>query len=348
MKITSMFSKRKSAYIIAEIGANHNGDMNLAKKMIDKAKECGADAVKFQSWDTNLFSKKVYNDNYFLSDDYRNRKDYTLKQMVKKFALNKKQLFELKLYSDKRKIQFSTTPFSNQQVTDIQKFKVPFIKIASMDINNPFLLKKSAKSGLNIVLSTGFSTMSEISRAIDYLNFYGNNKICLLHCIGLYPPPSDNLINLNNMQMLEKAYGYPVGFSDHTLGTDVSIAAISLGAKVLEKHFTLDKNMFGWDHHISACPEELSIICKARDRISLALGSSARKVSKLELIRRKSYRRSITLKKSLKKGHKIALKDIEFRRPGTGIDPFEWQKIIGRTLKKNLEKEHVLSYEDLL
>jgi len=343
-----MFSKRNKTYIIAEIGANHNGDIKLAKKLIVEAKNSGADAVKFQSWDAKIFSKHVYDQNFFLNDDYRNRKDYTLKQIVNKFSLNKKQLFELKLYCDKIKIQFCTTPFSQQQVKDIEEFNIPFIKIASMDINNPLILKKAAKSGLNIILSTGFSTTTEISNAVDYLKFYGNKKICLLHCIGLYPPPRDNLVNLNNMKMLEETFGHPVGFSDHTLGTEISIAAISLGAKVLEKHFTLDKGMFGWDHHISATPEELAVICKARDRISLALGSKVRTVGMLENDRRTSYRRSIILRKKLKKGHKIKKNDIDFQRPGTGINPFEYDKIIGRILNKDLDKEHILSYKDLV
>ena len=147
--------------------------------------------------------------------------------------------------------------------------------------------------------------------------------------------------------MLKKTFGFPVGFSDHTMGVELSIAAISLGASVLEKHFTLDKNLFGWDHHMSATPDELKIICKARDRIKVALGSYSRSLSKLELSRAKEYRRTIIIIKDLKKGQVLKTEHIDFRRPGTGIDPFEWEKIKGRKINKNLNSSHILSFKDL-
>ena len=342
-----MFFPTKKTYIIAEVGANHNGDINIAKKMIDEAKNCGADAVKFQSWDTKLFSKSVYKKNFFLDDDYRSRKDYDLKNIVKKFSLSKKQLFLLKNYCSKKKIQFCTTPFSVEQVKDLEDFKVPFIKIASMDINNPRILKEAALTNLDIILSTGFSSIAEISRAMEYIKKLGNNKVTLLHCIGLYPPPKDTIINLNNIKMLKTAFNVPVGFSDHTLGIEISLASIALGANILEKHFTLDKKMFGWDHHMSCTPQELKMICKGRDRIFNALGSYERIVGNLESKKKKEYRRSIIVISSLKKGTVLTDKHIDFRRPGTGIEPFEWEKVKGRVLNKDLEEEHVLHYKDL-
>ena len=154
-------------------------------------------------------------------------------------------------------------------------------------------------------------------------------------------------INLNNIKMLETAFGFPVGYSDHTTGTEISIAAISLGAKVIEKHFTLDKKMFGWDHHMSITPKELKDICHARDRISDALGSIKRTLSKQELSRRKEYRRSIIIKKDLKKGTVLKDKDVDFRRPGTGIEPFDWGQIKGRKINKDIYEEHILTYKDL-
>ena len=269
------FVSGQRTYVIAEIGANHNGDMDLARNMIDKAKACGADAVKFQSWDTTIFSEAVYEKNRFLDDDYRNRTDYTLKEIVDKFALGSDDLAELCGFCAKVGIDFACTPFTVDQLRCLVELGVPFIKIASMDITNPRLLKAAGRTDRPILLSTGFATLEEIDRAVGIIEAQGNRNIVLLHCVSLYPP-EDHEVNLNNMDMLCAAFGYPVGFSDHTLGTEVSLAAIARGAVVLEKHFTLDKSMFGWDHHMSADPEELAVICRGAERIHAALGSSRR------------------------------------------------------------------------
>lgn len=333
-------------YIIAELGSNHNGDINLAKKMIDKAKECGADCVKFQSWTKDtIFSKKVYKDNYFLKDDYRNRSDFTLEEIVEKFSVSEKELFELKNYCDKVGIDFSSTPFSKKEVDFlVDMLNVDFIKIASMDLNNYPFLEYIAKKGKPIVISVGLSTLSDIDEAIRTIKNAGNNKIIILHCVSIYPP-EDNEVNLNNIDMLRNLYMFPTGYSDHTLGFTASIAAIIKGACIIEKHFTLDKDMFGWDHKISANPEELKIIVEECNRAYKMLGSYYKIVNESE-DRRDAFRRSIVVNRSIKAGELINKEDLDFKRPGNGIEPKYINFIIGKEAKRDLEADEIIQMND--
>ena len=340
------FAPGQKTYVIAEIGANHNGDMALARKMIDVAKECGADAAKFQSWDTTIFSRTVYEKNYFLGDDYRDRSDYTLKQIVEEFALGFEQMRELRRYCAEVGIDFATTPFNVPQLEQLVSLDPPFIKIASMDLTNPRLLKAAGRARLPVLLSTGFGTLEEIDRAVRLIEGEGNRDIVLLHCIALYPPADDE-VNLDNMDMLRAAFGYPVGFSDHTTGTEISLAAIAKRAVVLEKHFTLDKTMFGWDHHMSADPDELRAICQARDRIHAALGAARRTVGPRELARRDEYRRSIVAARSIRAGETVTEDAIDFRRPGTGLDPFMVDRIVGMVALRDIAEDTLISLDDL-
>lgn len=333
-------------YIIAEIGANHNGDIELAKKLIAEAKKCGADAVKFQSWTpSSLICKEEYNNNQVYTDSPKKHFG-SLKEMVEKYYLREEQHFELKKYCDNLEIDFCSTPFSKEEVDLLMKLDVPFIKVASMDINNLELLKYMAKQQKPIILSTGMSTLSEIEKAIEIIENEGNNQIILLHCISIYPPKYED-INLNNILMLEKTFGYPVGFSDHTIGTSIPLASVALGSCIIEKHFTLDKNMPGWDHEISADPQELEIICKESKNITEALGTYKRIVSKDEQEKLKKFRRSIILANNLKEGETIKLENLEFKRPGTGIRPDEVKYVIGKKIIRNIEKDEILKWEDL-
>lgn len=333
-------------YIIAEIGANHNGDIELAKKLIVEAKKCGADAVKFQSWTpSSLICKEEYNNNQVYTDS--SKKHFgSLKEMVEKYYLREEQHFELKKYCDNLKIDFCSTPFSKEEVDLLMKLDVPFIKVASMDINNLELLKYMAKQQKPIILSTGMSTLSEIEKAIEIIENEGNNQIILLHCISIYPPKYED-INLNNILMLEKTFGYPVGFSDHTIGTSIPLASVALGSCIIEKHFTLDKNMPGWDHEISADPQELEIICKESKNITEALGTYKRIISKDEQEKLKKFRRSIVLANNLKEGETIKLENLEFKRPGTGIRPDEVKYVIGKKISRKIEKDEILKWEDI-
>ena len=333
-------------YIIAEIGANHNGDMNLAKRMIDEAVLCGADCVKFQSWTKNsVFSKKTYEDNYFLQDDYRNRTDYTLEEIVDKYHINSEQHRELKAYCDKIGIDFNSTPFSKAEVDLlVDELDVPFIKVASMDLNNVPFLSYIAKKNKPVVISTGLCGLSEINQAVECLEENGCNEIVLLHCVSIYPPKDDS-VNLNNIDMLRMNFGYPVGYSDHTIGTVAPIMSLAKRVVIIEKHFTLDKNMEGWDHKISADPEELRIICQAAAVGYRMLGNFRRTVQE-DAERRAAFQRSIVAAKNIKKGDTIQESDIDYKRPGSGISPQFYQFIVGKVAKRDIAYDEIIRMED--
>jgi N-acetylneuraminate synthase len=339
------FLEGQQPYIIAEIGSNHNGDMNLARKLIKTAKKVGADSVKFQSWDTTLFSKSVYEDNYFLSDDYRNRSDHTLKSIVKKFAVSEEDLFELSIFCKDQGIDFSSTPFDINQVDPLVKIGAPYIKIASMDINNDRLLAKAASTKLPVLLSTGMATLGEIDTAVATLEKENVVQIVLLHCTALYPTPP-NEINLFAMDTLRQ-FGYPVGFSDHSLGPEIALAAIARGAIVVEKHFTIDKTMFGWDHHMSMDPKEMKILCTGAKRIHHALGNARRIVGQKEFHQRAAFRRSIVSSRDLKSGEILTVDCVVYRRPGTGLDPSLLDHILGMRLIRDLPYDSMIKITDL-
>ena len=282
-------------YIIAEIGANHNGDMDLACRMIKTAKECGCDAVKFQSWTPeSLVAKEEYDRNQKY-DDSPKKHFGSLEDMIKKYYLRADQHWELKKYCDSISIEFCSTPFSKEEANLLEEMKVSFYKIASMDINNLSLLGYVARKQKPILLSTGMATLAEIENAVRVIKAEGNCQIILLHCIAIYPPAYED-INLNNIPMLRQAFGFPVGFSDHTIGISVPLASVALGSCVIEKHFTLDKDMPGWDHAVSANPEEMKIIVEGARNITKALGVFHRTVSRAEeekKLKNKAYREDI-------------------------------------------------------
>ncbi|XDD51523.1 N-acetylneuraminate synthase family protein [Leptospira sp. WS92.C1] len=332
-------------YIIAEIGANHNGDIELAKKMIDSAIESGADAVKFQSWTPeSLISKEEYDKNQTYNDS-KKKHFGSLKDMVEAYYLTKEQHYELAEYCKSRKVDFLSTPFSKEEVDLLENLNVPFFKIASMDLNNLELLKHVAVLGKPIVLSTGMATISEIEKAIETIESKGNRNIILLHCISIYPPEYED-IHLRNIPMLEKTFGYPVGFSDHTIGTSIPLASVALGSCIIEKHFTTDKNLPGWDHEISADPKEMTEICSQSKNISRSMGNFRRIVSKAEQEKKLKFRRSVVASKPIREGHKVTLEDFLFKRPGTGIPPEEVYALIGKTAIRDIQLDKMISWED--
>lgn len=334
-------------YIIAELGSNHNGDMDLARKLINAAKEAGADCVKFQSWSKEtIFSRKVYNDNYFLKDDYRNRDDYTLEEIVEEFSISEKELIEMKEHCDKVGIACSSTPFSWKEADFlVEVLKPPFIKVASMDLNNYPFLEYMAKKGLPMIVSTGLSDLSEIDKAIATIEAAGNNEIAILHCVSNYPP-RDEQVNLRNMNTLKRIYNKPIGFSDHTIGISIPLAAAARGAKIIEKHFTLDKQMFGWDHKVSASPEEMEMICSESKRICVALGNY--RIKSTETVEQKSaFRRSIVSMTEIKAGEIIKREDVDFKRPGDGIAPEFIDWVVGRTAAEDIPKDMPIRKDQL-
>lgn len=336
----------KKPFIIAEIGANHNGDINLAKKLIDIAHNKGASCVKFQSWTKDsIFSRMVYDQNYFLSDDYRDRTDYTLESIVDAYHLGKQQLSLLKNYCDEIGIIFGCTPFSNEEVDFlVNELDVDFIKIASMDLSNLPFLEYIAKKEKPVMISTGLHHLSEIDEAVRLFRRNNNEKIILLHCVSIYPP-NDNDLNLNNIDTLRNLYNVPIGFSDHTIGVTASILSIAKGACVIEKHFTLDNNMEGWDHAISADPCELEKIIKESNRAYKMLGNKYPK--RLESTERlNAFKRSVVASRDIDKGQVINREDLLLKRPGSGISPKNIKFIIGKRAKKKISRDELIKMED--
>jgi N-acetylneuraminate synthase len=331
-------------YIIAEIGANHNGDMSLAKIMIDAAIESGCDAVKFQSWDPKtLISDEEYRNNQKYYDSPKKHFG-SLKEMVEKYYLKEEQHFELKDYCVEKGIDFCSSHFALKEADLLVKLGVPFFKISSMDINNYQILQYTAGLGRPIIISTGMATMGEIETAINIIEKQGNTNIVLLHCISIYPPAYED-IHLRNITTLQQAFGYPVGFSDHTFGYSIPLASVALGACVIEKHFTTDKELPGWDHEISANPAEMKVICKESKNIIKSLGSYKRTVSDAEEAKKLKFRRSVIAAKDIKFGEVITINDIELLRPGTGIGPEEINYVLGRKMNKDIAKGTIIRWD---
>jgi N,N'-diacetyllegionaminate synthase len=332
-------------YIIAEIGSNHNGDMALCRKLIDAAAEAGADAVKFQSWtDRSLIAEEEYARNTEYSD--KKRHFGSLREMVTAYQLTESQHRAAAAWCRERGVVFCSTPFSTDEVDLLEDLSVPFFKIASMDVVHLPLLKHVARKQKPILLSTGMATLSEIERAVETIRREGNEQIVLLHCISIYPPEYET-IHLRNLDTLQRTFDVPVGFSDHTLGTAIPLAAVALGACVIEKHFTLDQDMAGWDHAISADPQQMRTIVEESRNVFKALGDSSRTVSPAEMEKRKKFRRSLVTRRALDRGTVLTEADLDAKRPGTGIGSEEMSYVIGRKLNHDLSADQVLRWEHL-
>ena len=332
-------------YIVAEIGANHNGDMTLCRAMIDAARECGADAVKFQSWSkSSLISRAEYDRNTAYVSKERNQP--TLEESVDQYQLSRAQHEEISTYCRKTGVVFFSSCFSNTEVDMLESLDVPAYKIASMDVNHLPLLEYVAATHKPVIISAGMATLGEVERAVGTLRAAGSGPVAILHCLSIYPsPPAE--VNLRTMDTWRTAFDVPVGYSDHTLGSAVPIAAVALGACMIEKHFTTDKNLPGWDHAISADPAELrAIVDGARDAFA-ALGSAARRVSADEIAKRKVFRRRMVARRDMRKGDRLAAADVDFKRPGTGIQPDELRYVVGRAITRDVRAEDELEWSDL-
>lgn len=332
--IGRLFRCEARPLIIAEVGANHNGDMGLCRRLIDAAVSCEADAVKFQSWtEESLLSRADKGNAAFLNE-------------VRRYQLTPAQHFEIQSYCRSREITFLSTPFSTGEADLLEEMDVPLFKIASMDINHLPFLRHVARKKRPMIVSTGMATLEEIGRAVDLFRDEGNEQFVLLHCVSLYPPDF-GIVNLRNMQMLSETFKVPSGYSDHTIGIGCSLAAIALGARLIEKHFTLDKTMDGWDHAVSADPGELAVIVKEGRNIARSLGQYQRTVSRAEMEKARFFRRSLVVNRAMKAGEVITVKDLDFKRPGTGIGPDQVDTIIGRKLVADIQADDVLLLSNL-
>lgn len=327
----------KPPYLIAEMNSSHNGKIEKAKQMIDAAKACGCDCVKFQSWtETTLYSEEYYAQNPIA------------RRMVKGFSLNESQLYELWEYCKKNEIDFSSTPYSREEVDFLaNKVKVPFIKIASMEINNLPFLEYIADKKIPILLSTGMASYDEVERAVTTITNTGNRNLCILHCVSIYPA-EPKLINLNNIAYLKDKYqDFVIGYSDHTIGSEVACGAIALGAAVIEKHFTLDSSQMGMDNNMATEPKEMKELIQKCLNVYEALGMNERILTENEKVQARKMRRSIIAKTDLDEGTIIREEMLDYKRPGTGFEPSKRQDIIGRRLKKGIKKGFMFSQDDL-
>ena len=331
-------------FIIAEIGANYNGDIEIAKEMILKAKEAGVECVKFQSWTKeSIMAKQLYHQKTAELTVFGHEKQGDLLDFL---SMSEQDHGILKEFCDQEGIMFATTPFTFRHVDVLADLDVDFFKIASMEINHTRFLEYIGKQGKPTLMSTGMSSISEVARAVDTFLSTGNDQLILLHCVALYPP-QDEEANLNNIDLLRDVFGLQVGYSDHTLGFSIPLASVAKGVSVIEKHYTLDKSLPGWDHAVSATPDEFAILTRESKRIHAALGSKQRVVSKREQQSRDNMRRSIVAATDLPAGHIIQLTDLDYKRPGTGIEPWEDEKLIGRQLTRSVEADHLFDWEDV-
>ncbi len=332
-------------YIIAEIGANHNGDMDLCKKHIDAAKESGADAVKFQSWSSSsLISKAEYARNTKYSTGGKPLP--SLKEAVEQYQLSAEQHRDIAAYCRKQKVTFFSSCFSKAEVDMLESLQVPAYKIASMDVNYPTLLEYVAHTRKPVILSTGLATLGEVEAALNVLQRAGSGPVALLHCVSIYPSPPE-IVHLQNIVTLQRAFNVPVGYSDHALGTSVALASVALGACIIEKHFTVDRNLEGWDHAISSDPDEMRSLVNESKNVFHALGSPVRIINESQMEKRKAFRRRLVVTRAKKKGEALTTADVDFKRPGTGIRPDELSYVVGRTLRRDVAAEDEIEWTDL-
>lgn len=325
--------------IIAEAGVNHNGNYEIAKKMVKVAKMAGVDYVKFQTFvPENLVSQNAVKAEY--QKETTGNKESQL-QMLKKLTLQENEFVELKKYCEKLGVGFISTPFDLDSLDFLESLDMDFWKIPSGEVTNLPYLEAIAKTGRKVVMSTGMCEMDEINAAIDVLEQNGIKDIVLLHCNTQYPTPFED-VNLAAMKTIADATGKKVGYSDHTIGIEVPIAAVALGATVIEKHFTLDKTMEGPDHRASLEPDELEAMVKAIRNIEQSIGSQDKKRTESEARNCEVARKSIVAKCDIKAGDILTVENLTVKRPGTGISPMKWYEVLGTVAKKDYLADEII------
>lgn len=330
--------EEEPCFVIAEAGINHNGNLRIAKKLVDEAKDAGADAIKFQTYKTDKFlSKNIIVPKHVKAD--------SVFDLLKSLELSENDYKKLADHSRKRGIIFMSTPLDFDSVNLLDSLRVPLFKVASCDLDALPLLKYIASKKKPIVLSTGMGTLTEVSEAIDAIKSKGNSNIVLLHCVSVYPPKVEE-VNLRAMETMRNAFQLPVGYSDHTIGISVPLTAAALGANVIEKHFTLDKKMEGPDQALSADPDDLKNLVSGVREIEKSFGNGIKVPSKDEIQMKKAFRRSIVADVDIVEGETITKDKVIMKRPGTGISPKYMDLVVGRIAKRNIRADSLLSYRD--
>ena len=336
----------KKCFLIAEIGVNHNGDVELAKKMIFAAKESGADAVKFQTFKAEILASQLTPKVKYQIDNTGSGESHF--QMLQKLELSYQDHFSLKAYCETLNIEFISTPYDiNSAIFLNDDLDVRCFKTASADIVDIPLQEYIASTGKNAIVSVGMASLGEIETICEIYHKNKNKNLSLLHCVSNYPC-SDKSLNLKVIKTLQNAFGVPVGYSDHCLGETGAIISIAFGAKIIEKHFTLDKNLPGPDHPASSTPEEFRNYSDAIRRSEAMLGSSIKRCQPEEVEMSKVSRKSLHLSRDKNEGEVLKEDDFLLMRPGTGINYDKKEFLVGRILKRNLKKGHLIEFSDFL
>jgi len=331
----------KKVILIAEAGPNHNGKIQLAYKLIDLAKKCGADFIKFQTSIPEMhISKFAQKAKYQIKNT---KKGGGQLEMSKKISLTYGEFKKIKRYCKSKKIEFLSTPFDLKSIDFLKSLKMKYFKIPSGEITNLPYLNKVGKLKKKVILSTGMANMKEIGKALKVLTLNGTNKknITVMQCNTEYPTPIKD-VNLRAMLTIKKKFKVNIGYSDHTEGIEASLAAVALGAQIIEKHFTLNKNFIGPDHKASITGNELKSLAQGIKKVNLALGNKEKKITSSEKKNLTIARNSLVAAKNIKKGEKFTELNLAVKRPGSGISPMKLFQIVGKIAKKNFVQDELI------
>ena len=343
-KIMNYFETLKQVLIIAEIGVNHNGDVELAKRMIDAAKEAGADAVKFQSFTADsLVSPDTPKVQYQLNTTSDCETQF---EMLRNLELGKTEHYELADYCHRSDIEFLSTPYDIQSAKLLASLNVRFFKTASADLVDLPLQRYIASTGVPTIVATGMATLGEIEEVTRIYEEANNPHLILLHCVSNYPC-SDMSLNLRAMQTMTRAFSLPIGFSDHSEGYLAAVASVALGGRVIEKHFTLDKSLPGPDHKASSNPDEFYDLVRSVRRVEVMLGRGHKSCQPEERQMAKLARKSLVLRRSLHAGQRLTHSDLELKRPGMGISASFLPEILDKVVRRDLSAGYRLKWADL-
>lgn len=334
---------KEPCFIIAEAGVNHNGDLEIAKRLVDCAKKAGADAIKFQTFKAENVATK-----YAKTADYQKKdigKEKNQLEMMKKLELDYEDFKKLKRYCDRKEIIFLSTPHSIDAIDFLEPL-VPAYKIGSGDLTNLPFLKRVAKKGKPIILSTGMANIDEVKEAVETIKINGCNEIILLQCVTSYPAKIED-VNLRVISNLQQLFNLPIGYSDHTLSIVVPVAAVAMGACIVEKHFTIDRTMPGPDHKASVEPDELKEMIQNIREVEKALGDGIKRPTAEEERIKKIVRKSIVAKVDIPKGTIITEDMLDVKRPGTGVPPKYLYQIVGAKAKTDIAKDEMIQWENI-